>query len=172
MTSRSIFLIGPMGAGKSTIGRLLSAELGLTFFDSDKVIEERCGANIPWIFDVEGEAGFREREQQTIDELTQRSGVVLATGGGVIMREENRRHLSARGTVVYLRTTVAQQLARTAKDKNRPLLQADNPGQILQDLFSVRDPLYKEVADLIIETDKRNPRWVVQELKKRLKVLV
>lgn len=172
MTSRSIFLVGPMGAGKSTIGRLLSSELGLDFFDSDKVIEDRCGANIPWIFDVEGEAGFREREIQVIDELSQRSGIVLATGGGVIMKADNRRHLSARGTVVYLRTTVAQQLARTAKDKNRPLLQADNPEHILRELFLTRDPLYKEVADLVIETDKRNPRWVVQELKKRLKVLV
>ncbi len=171
MTIRSIFLVGPMGAGKSTIGRLLSAELGLEFFDTDKVIEERCGANIPWIFDVEGEVGFRDREQQVVDELTQCSDIVLATGGGVVMRPENRRHLSSRGTVVYLRTTVAQQLVRTSKDKNRPLLQAENPEQILRDLFSKRDPLYKEVADLVIETDKRNPRWVVQELKKRLKVI-
>ncbi|GGY36108.1 shikimate kinase [Bacterioplanes sanyensis] len=171
MTIRSIFLVGPMGAGKSTIGRLLSAELGLEFFDTDKVIEERCGANIPWIFDVEGEVGFRDREQQVVDELTRHSDIVLATGGGVVMRPENRRHLSSRGTVVYLRTTVAQQLVRTSKDKNRPLLQAENPEQILRDLFSKRDPLYKEVADLVIETDKRNPRWVVQELKKRLKVI-
>jgi shikimate kinase len=171
MTIRSIFLVGPMGAGKSTIGRLLSVELGLEFFDTDKVIEERCGANIPWIFDVEGEVGFRDREQQVVDELTQCSDIVLATGGGVVMRPENRRHLSSRGTVVYLRTTVAQQLVRTSKDKNRPLLQAENPEQILRDLFSKRDPLYKEVADLVIETDKRNPRWVVQELKKRLKVI-
>lgn len=125
-----------MGAGKSTIGRLLSAELKLEFFDSDKVIEERCGANIPWIFDMEGESGFREREEQAIDELTQMGSIVLATGGGVVMREANRRHLSARGTVVYLCTSVEQQLARTAKDKNRPLLQAENPERILRDLFS------------------------------------
>src|SRR5690606_31550257 len=109
---------GPMGAGKSTIGRLLSAELKLEFFDSDKVIEERCGANIPWIFDKEGELGFREREQQVIDELTQLPNIVLATGGGVVMRPENRRFLSSRGTVVYLRTSVEQQLQRTSKDKN------------------------------------------------------
>jgi len=158
-----------MGAGKSTIGRLLSAELKLEFFDSDKVIEERCGANIPWIFDMEGESGFREREEQAIDELTQMGSIVLATGGGVVMREANRRHLSARGTVGYLCTSVEQQLARTAKDKNRPLLQAENPERILRDLFSARDPLYREIADIIIETDQRNPRWVVQELKRLIK---
>lgn len=158
-----------MGAGKSTIGRLLSAELKVEFFDSDKVIEERCGANIPWIFDMEGESGFREREEQAIDELTQMSSIVLATGGGVVMREANRRHLSARGTVVYLCTSVEQQLARTSKDKNRPLLQAENPERILRDLFSARDPLYREIADIIIETDQRNPRWVVQELKRLIK---
>ncbi len=155
-----------MGAGKSTIGRLLSAEFKLEFFDSDKVIEERCGANIPWIFDMEGESGFREREEQAIDELTQMGSIVLATGGGVVMREANRRHLSARGTVVYLCASVEQQLARTAKDKNRPLLQAENPERILRDLFRARDPLYREIADIIIETDQRNPRWVVQELKR------
>ena len=165
----SVFLVGPMGAGKSTIGRLLSSELKLEFFDSDKVIEERCGANIPWIFDMEGESGFREREEQAIDELTQMGSIVLATGGGVVMREANRRHLSARGTVVYLCTSVEQQLARTAKDKNRPLLQAENPERILRDLFSARDPLYREIADIIIETDQRNPRWVVQELKRLIK---
>ena len=165
----SVFLVGPMGAGKSTIGRLLSSELKLDFIDSDKIIEERCGANIPWIFDKEGEAGFREREEQVIDELTQQGGIVLATGGGAVMRDINRRNLSARGTVVYLCTSVEQQLARTAKDKNRPLLQNDNPEQILRDLFAKRDPLYREVADIVIQTDRRNPRWVVQELQKRLK---
>lgn len=169
MRAPSVFLVGPMGAGKSTIGRLLSAELKLDFYDSDKVIEERCGANIPWIFDMEGEAGFREREEQVIDELTQMGGIVLATGGGVIMREANRRHLSARGTVVYLCTSVEQQLARTAKDKNRPLLQTANPEAVLRDLFSKRDPLYREVADIIIETDQRNPRWVIHELKRLIK---
>lgn len=157
-----------MGAGKSTIGRLLSAELHSEFFDSDKVIEERCGANIPWIFDMEGEAGFREREEQVIDELTQMTDIVLATGGGAVLRDANRKHLSSRGTVVYLCTSVEQQLARTAKDRNRPLLQQDNPEQILRELFLQRDPLYRSIADIIIETDQRNPKWVVQELKKRL----
>jgi shikimate kinase len=158
-----------MGAGKSTIGRLLSQELRFEFHDSDKVIEQRCGADIPWIFEKEGEQGFREREEQVIDELTQLSGIVLATGGGAVMREQNRIHLGSRGTVVYLCTSVDQQLARTARDRNRPLLQTEDPEAVLRDLFATRDPLYRSVADIIIETDQRNPRWVVQELKKRLK---
>ena len=169
MQKTSIYLVGPMGAGKSTLGRLLAAELKLDFYDSDKVIEERSGANIPWIFDMEGEAGFREREEQAIDELTQMPNIVLATGGGVVMREANRQHLSARGTVVYLRTSVEQQLARTAKDKNRPLLQTANPEQVLRELFAKRDPLYLEVADIVIDTDQHSPKWMVQELKRLIK---
>ena len=169
MQKTSIYLVGPMGAGKSTLGRLLAAELKLDFYDSDKVIEERSGANIPWIFDMEGEAGFREREEQAIDELTQMPNIVLATGGGVVMREANRQHLSTRGTVVYLRTSVEQQLARTAKDKNRPLLQTANPEQVLRELFAKRDPLYLEVADIVIDTDQHSPKWMVQELKRLIK---
>ena len=169
MQKTSIYLVGPMGAGKSTLGRLLAAELKLDFYDSDKVIEERSGANIPWIIDMEGEAGFREREEQAIDELTQIPNIVLATGGGVVMREANRQHLSTRGTVVYLRTSVEQQLARTAKDKNRPLLQTANPEQVLRELFAKRDPLYLEVADIVIDTDQHSPKWMVQELKRLIK---
>jgi|TARA_Y100000296_G_C5051074_1_gene194851 shikimate kinase len=157
-----------MGAGKSTIGRLLSQELKFEFYDSDKVIEERCGADIPWIFDKEGEAGFREREESVIDELTQQKGIVLSTGGGAVLRAENRQHLASRGTVIYLCTSVEQQLARTARDRNRPLLQTANPEAVLRKLFEERDPLYRSVADIIIETDQRNPRWVIQDLKKRL----
>lgn len=164
----SIYLVGPMGAGKSTIGRLLSVELALDFYDSDKEIEARCGANIPWIFDMEGEEGFREREQQVIDELTQIPNIVLATGGGAVTRGINRQHLSARGTVVYLYASVKQQLERTSKDKNRPLLQTENPEAVLKGLFAIRDPLYREVADIIIETDHHSPRWVVQEIKRQI----
>jgi len=169
MMTPSVFLIGPMGAGKSTIGRLLSQELKFEFHDSDKVIEERCGADIPWIFDKEGEAGFREREEGVIDELTQMRGIVLSTGGGAVLRPANRQHLASRGTVIYLCTSVEQQLARTARDRNRPLLQTDDPEAVLRKLFAERDPLYRSIADIIIETDQRNPRWVIQELKKRLK---
>jgi len=160
-----------MGAGKSTIGRLLSAELKLEFKDSDKEIEDRCGCNIPWIFDVEGEIGFREREVTAIEEITLESDVLMATGGGAVLRPENRQNLSARGTVVYLKTSVAQQLARTSKDKNRPLLQIDNPEEVLTRLMNQRDPLYQEVADIVIHTDDRNPKYVVQEIVKRLEEL-
>ncbi|MFB9886410.1 shikimate kinase AroK [Balneatrix alpica] len=165
----NLILVGPMGAGKTTIGRLLSQSLGMTFMDSDKVIEERAGANIPWIFDVEGEEGFRRREEQTIDELTQQSGIILATGGGAVTREANRKVLGQRGVVIYLHATVEQQIERTAKDKNRPLLQTANPAEVLNRLFAQRDPLYRELATLIINTDRRSPRSVVNEIIKKLK---
>lgn len=164
----NLYLVGPMGAGKSTIGRLLSAELKLQFIDSDREIESRCGTNIPWIFDKEGENGFRAREVSVIDDLTQMSGILLATGGGVVMRQENRTHLSTRGTVVYLRTSVEQQLIRTGRDKNRPLLQTEDPRSVLTNLFSIRDPLYQEIADIVIHTDQRSPRTVVHEIMRRL----
>jgi len=153
-----------MGAGKSTIGRLLSSELKLEFVDSDKVIEERAGADIPWIFDVEGEDGFRNREANIIDQLTSEEGQVLATGGGAVMRPENRSCLQGRGVVVYLKASVEQQLERTARDKNRPLLQTENPQQILTELMASRDPLYQQVADFIVETDRRNPKAVVADI--------
>jgi shikimate kinase len=168
MAKHNIYLVGPMGAGKSTIGRLLSTELKLEFKDSDKEIEDRCGCNIPWIFDVEGEQGFRDREAIAIDEITQEKDVLMATGGGAVLRSENRLHLKSRGTVVYLKTSVEQQLSRTSKDKNRPLLQIDNPEEVLTRLMKQRDPLYQEVADITIYTDDRNPKFVVQEILKRL----
>lgn len=160
-----------MGAGKSTIGRLLAKELHLDFKDSDKEIEHRCGANIPWIFDVEGESGFREREQAVIAELCAGEGVVIATGGGAVMREANRCALKSGGKVIYLHASVDQQIARTARDRNRPLLQKPNPGQILRDLMDQRDPLYREVADVVVETDERPPRLVVLEILDRLRRL-
>lgn len=160
-----------MGAGKSTIGRLLAQELNSTFIDSDKVIEERSGADIPWIFDVEGEVGFREREMAAISELTQLDNCVLATGGGVVLRPENRECLQSRGVVVYLQTSIEQQLERTARDRNRPLLQTSNPEEVLRKLLEQRDPLYKSCADIIIRTDKRHPRAVIQEILRQLKQL-
>lgn len=168
---RNLILVGPMGAGKSTIGRLLAKELQLPFKDSDKEIEERTGANIPWIFDVEGEAGFREREQSALAELCQEEGLVLATGGGAVLREENRRALREGGCVIYLHASVEQQLERTSRDRNRPLLQTENPGDVLRKLVTLRDPLYRDVADLIIETDQRPPRMVMQEILDRLEQL-
>lgn len=168
---RNLILVGPMGAGKSTIGRLLAKELHLPFKDSDKEIEVRTGADIPWIFDVEGEQGFREREQAVIADLCQEDGLVLATGGGAILRPANREALRAGGRVVYLHTSVEQQLERTARDRNRPLLRTANPGQVLSELMAIRDPLYREIADVIIETDQRPPRMVVQEVLSRLEQL-
>ena len=165
---QNLILVGPMGAGKSTIGRLLAKELRLPFKDSDKEIEQRTGASIPLIFDVEGEGGFREREQAVIADLCRLDGVVLATGGGAVLREDNRKALRAGGRVVYLCTSVDQQLERTARDRNRPLLQAADPRGVLANLMAVRDPLYRSIADVIIETDERPPRLVVMEILDRL----
>jgi shikimate kinase len=168
---RNVILVGPMGAGKSTIGRLLAKELRFPFKDSDKEIEQRTGADIPWIFDVEGEQGFRDREQAMLAELCDLGGVVLATGGGAVLRPENRQALRAGGRVVYLHTSVAQQLDRTARDRNRPLLRTADPGAVLRGLMEIRDPLYREIADIIVETDERPPRMVVQEILERLQSL-
>jgi shikimate kinase len=157
-----------MGAGKSTIGRLLATKLNYDFFDTDHVIEERAGADISWIFDVEGEAGFREREYAVLKELSEYDGnLVLATGGGIVVREENRELLSALTGVVYLSAGKAQLVARTAKDKKRPLLQVDNPEEKIIELLTQRDPLYREVSDIIIQTDKKNPKAVATEIIKR-----
>ena len=157
-----------MGAGKSTIGRLLAKELRLPFKDSDKEIELRTGTNIPWIFDKEGEPGFRDRETAMIVELCHENGIVLATGGGAVMRPENRQALRNGGRVVYLHASIEQQVARTSRDRNRPLLRNANPEKILRDLLAVRDPLYREIADLVVETDERPPRMVVLDILERL----
>jgi|SRR5690554_5249670 len=160
-----------MGAGKSTIGRLLAKEMRLDFKDSDKEIEVRSGANIPWIFDVEGEQGFRDREQAVLADLCREQGQVIATGGGAVMRPENRQALRAGGRVIYLHASVEQQLARTARDRNRPLLRTANPEKVLRELLAIRDPLYREIADLIIETDERPPRLVMLDILARLREL-
>jgi len=158
-----------MGSGKSTIGRLLSNELKLEFVDSDRVIEERAGANIPWIFDVEGEEGFRAREETVIDQVTEQDNIVLATGGGVVLRENNRKVLRERGFVIYLHASVDQQVERTARDKNRPLLQTENPRARLEELIRIRDPLYRQTADFVMRTDRRHPRAVIGEIIKVLR---
>ena len=163
-----VFLVGPMGAGKTTIGRQLARNLKLEFIDSDHEIERRAGADIPWIFDVEGEAGFREREQRVIAELTNREGILLATGGGVVMCPENRSALAGRGVVVYLHTTVAQQISRTARDRQRPLLQTGDPEQTLRTLMQVRDPLYREIADYVVDTDGLSARTVAHQIAQTL----
>jgi len=165
---KRVVLVGPMGAGKSTIGRMLAKELGYRFLDSDRIIEERCGANIPWIFDVEGESGFRERETAMLKELSEEPGTVLATGGGAVMRSENHALLKSDAIVVYLRASIDQQIERTRKDRNRPLLQNDNPEAVLRKLFALRDPIYTELADIVMHTDRKSPRLVVRQLVNRL----
>ncbi|MGQ8365980.1 shikimate kinase AroK [Glaciecola sp. 1036] len=161
---RNVFLVGPMGAGKSTIGRHLADELHLEFFDSDQEIEKRTGADISWIFDLEGEDGFRKREETVIEELTDKQGIVLATGGGSVISSKIRNRLSARGIVVYLRTTIDKQVARTQRDKRRPLLQNDDPEQVLKDLAEKRNPLYEEIADYVVETDDQSARAVANQI--------
>ena len=157
-----------MGAGKTTIGKYLAQHLKLQFADTDTEIEVRTGADIPWIFDVEGEEGFRNREQQVVEELTLWDDVVLATGGGVIIRPQNRQALGARGYVVYLHATVDEQVRRTRRDRRRPLLQNGDPEEVLRSLMAIRDPLYREIADHIIETDGCSPRTVAQRLVREL----
>ncbi|WP_341502235.1 shikimate kinase AroK [Gallaecimonas sp. GXIMD4217] len=161
---RNIFLVGPMGAGKSTIGRHLAQQLHLEFFDSDQEIERRTGADISWVFDVEGEEGFRVREYKVIDELSEMQGIVLATGGGAVINKDVRNRLSARGIVVYLETTIDKQLARTQKDKRRPLLQNGEPRNILEDLAKERNPLYEEIADVVVKTDEQSARVVANQI--------
>jgi shikimate kinase len=157
-----------MGAGKSAVGRQLARLLHLDFMDSDEEIESRTGVDIPFIFEKEGEAGFRKREAKVIEDLTQKDGVVLATGGGAVMDPQNRNHLGARGFVIYLHTSVDQQLARTRKGRDRPLLANDDPRTVLETLMATRDPLYREIADLTVETDGRKVRAVANEILERL----
>lgn len=164
----NIFLIGLMGAGKTTIGRQLAQTLGKEFIDSDHDIESRTGVNIPLIFELEGERGFREREAAVIDELTARDNVVLATGGGAVLYEENRQHLKERGTVIYLQASVEQLLERTRKDRNRPLLQTADPEARLQALLTEREPLYLELADLVVRTGQGSVRGVVESILQKL----
>ncbi len=165
----NIFLVGPMGAGKTTIGRQLARELKKEFVDSDQEIEERTGANISWIFDVEGESGFRKREKKIIEELTRRKDIVLATGGGAVLAPENRNYLHSRGTVVYLMATIGQQLERTKNDSRRPLIQnvTDIKGK-LKELMEIRDPLYREIADYVVMTSMRSPKSVSSEIATQL----
>ena len=160
----NIFIVGPMGSGKSTVGKILSDELFLNFFDTDEEIENRTGASIDWIFDLEGEEGFRKRESVVLEEMVQKNSVVLSTGGGIILSENNRELLSSRGTVFYLATPISVQLERTAKDKDRPLLKNGDPGQILQELHEKRKNLYKSVSDHIIETEDKSSQEVASEI--------
>src|SRR5258705_425353 len=160
----NIFLVGMMGAGKTSVGRVLAKRLIKTFYDSDHVIEERTGVKIPVIFEIEGESGFRHRESAVLDELTALREVVLATGGGAVLARENRDRLRARGTVVYLRASVKDLLNRTRHDKNRPLLQTADPRARLNELYEMRDPLYREAAHVTIDTGSQSLTTLVNRL--------
>lgn len=162
--ARSIFLVGPMGSGKTAVGRRLARTLGLEFIDSDDVIEQRAGADIPFIFEREGEAGFRERERRVIEDLTARPGIVLATGGGSAMDAGNRARLRDRGFVVYLHTSVDQQLRRTAHGRPRPMLATGEPREVLAGLLATRDPQFREIAHLVVDTDGRKVAAVVDAI--------
>jgi len=169
MSAQSIFLIGPMGAGKSSVGRALARRIGYRFVDSDCEIVERCGVDIPTIFEYEGEAGFRDREARMLDELTSRPATVVATGGGAVLRESNRTLLSSRGHVILLSVDLDEQMRRVAFDSNRPLLQTDDPRARLRSMMTERAPIYRAVADIEIHTDARPRHHVVARIIRHLR---
>ena len=173
MTARAnLVLVGPMGAGKTSVGKLLASRLDLKFIDSDHELEARCGADIPWIFDIEGEAGFRARETEILTELCNQTGILLATGGGAVISEKNRQILRKAGVVVYLSATAEQIYQRVKHDTNRPLLQVENPQKAITDILDKRGPLYLDVADIVLKSsDRESPNSmaaaVMEELKNR-----
>lgn len=165
---KNLFLVGPMGAGKSAVGRQLARLTHLEFVDSDEEIESRTGVDIAFIFEKEGEAGFRKREGKVIDELSSREGIVMATGGGAVVDPDSRSRLGARGFVVYLYTSVRQQLDRTQRGRNRPMLDNGDKEKVLEELLEQRDPMYREIADLIVDTDGRRVQTVAREIHEAL----
>jgi len=160
----NIFIVGPMGSGKSTVGKIISDELFLNFFDTDDEIESRTGASIDWIFDLEGEEGFRKRESSILEEMVEQNSIVLSTGGGIILSDSNRELLSSRGTVFYLSTPISVQIERTSKDKDRPLLKNGDPKEILTRLQEDRKDLYESVSDHVIETENKSSQEVASEI--------
>lgn len=169
MSRQNIFLVGLMAVGKSTVGRILAQRIGYQFYDTDQVIEERAGADVSWIFDVEGEEGFRDRETHVLEDLTQLEGIVLATGGGIVLKTRNRVLLAARGTVIHLDSPLSRLVERTERDKKRPLLQRGNAPETLARLQQERAPLYEEVADYRFITDRQSPKALAREIEARLR---
>ncbi len=164
----NIFLVGLMGAGKTTVGRMLAKHLDLVFYDSDVEIEKRTGVKIPVIFELEGEAGFRKREVAVIEELSKLQNIVLATGGGAVLSETTRKNLKQNGTTIYLRANVHELWNRTRNDKNRPLLQTPDPKKRLEELYQVRDPLYQQVASLVVDTGGQPVSTLVHHIEQKL----
>ena len=164
-----VFLVGPPGAGKSTVGRHLAAQLQATFFDLDEVIQERAGADIPWIFDVEGESGFRDRESAVVKDFASRDNVVIATGGGFVLRLENRIAMSSASTVVYLEASLSTLVSRTEGKTKRPLLVGKDARQVLQEIMAVREPLYREVADITVISTGDSAKRLAGAIAKKLK---
>ena len=169
-TRENVFLIGPMGSGKSAVGRQLARRLDLEFIDADNELERRTGVDIAYIFEMEGETGFRARERDLLDELSSRTGIVLATGGGAVLDADTRARLRERGRVVYLRASVDQQLARTRHGTHRPLLNNPDPRGTLERLLSIREPFYQEVADIVSNTDGRKVSTVVDDILKQMRL--
>ena len=169
--ANNIFLIGPMGAGKTTIGRHLATLLHKRFVDVDHEIEKRTGVTIPVIFEIEGEAGFRQRESTLVNELSRNQDIVLATGGGAVLLEENRKMLKEHGVVVYLQADIETLVERTRRDRNRPLLQTEDPRGKIEELLRQREPIYREVADVVVDTGQRAPSSVARDIATRLKAL-
>lgn len=168
MSKRNIILVGPMGSGKSTIGNIMAKKLNREFMDSDQYIEEKTGVDIARIFDIEGEKGFRDRESNALSELLNRDNRVIATGGGSVMREGNQALLRSQGYIIFLDTSVNQQMQRLRRDKKRPLLQTDNPRERLESLLEARRPIYLELADLAVKTDRRLARKLAADIIKQL----
>tara|TARA_Y100001970_G_scaffold259158_1_gene339809 strand:- start:834 stop:1343 length:510 start_codon:yes stop_codon:yes gene_type:complete len=165
----NIFIVGPMGSGKTTVGKIVAGELFLEFYDTDTTIENNTGVSIDWIFDIEGEDGFRKRETSVLKNLVALNSIVLATGGGIIIEEQNRELLASRGTVFYLHTPLETQIERTAKDKDRPLLKDQDPRKVLKELQDARQAQYEEVADHIIDTENKSGPEVANEIVKLIK---
>jgi len=165
----NIFIVGPMGSGKTTVGKIVANELFLDFYDTDATIEDKTGVTIDWIFDIEGEQGFRKRETSILRDLVASNSIVLATGGGIVIESENRELLSSRGTVFYLHTPLETQISRTSKDKDRPLLKDKDPEKVLADLQKSRQGFYEEVSDHIINTENKSGSAVANEIVKLVK---
>jgi shikimate kinase len=164
----NIFLVGMMGAGKTTIGKVLARKLGRTFLDTDHEIVRRTGVAIPVIFDIEGESGFRARERQVLEEVARMENMVVATGGGIVLQEANRETLKSHGTIIYLRANADDLWRRTRHDRNRPLLQTSNPQEVLRDLYDQRDPLYREVAHITVDTSSQSVQQLANVLLQKL----